>query len=124
MDRIRIQEIEVNAIIGTLPHERTVKQKLIVSAELRGNFRAAALADDFTLTFDYSEAERIIADFVASSGFYLLEALAEHLTRKLLSMKYVESVLLRIRKPGAPQIARGIELEIERFRMEKCEKTQ
>ncbi len=115
MDKIRIQEIEVTAVIGTLPHERTIRQKLIVSAELRGDFRAAGLADDFTLTFDYSAAERLIADFVSASSYHLLEALAEHLAQKLLAIDYVESVLLRIGKPGAAQIARGIELEIERF---------
>ncbi len=116
MDKIRIQDIEVMALIGTLPHERTVRQRLTVSAELRGDFRPAGLADDFTLTFDYSAAERLIADFVSASSFHLLEALAEHLARELLSMPYVDSVQLQLRKPGAPQIAKMIELEIERFR--------
>ena len=114
MDRIRIEDLEVQAIIGTLPHERLAPQKLIITAELDGDFRAAGLADDFTLTFDYSAAEQLIHDFTAASRYQLLEALAENLAKELLAVKYIRSVRLRISKPGAARIARLISVEIER----------
>lgn len=122
-DRIRICEITVDAIIGTLPHERHTPQKLIVSADLYGDFRAAGRTDDFNLTFDYSQAERMIFDFVSASSYQLLEALAEHLAEHLLTLPCLEKVSLSIRKPGAPQIARDIVLEIERSKQEKTGKT-
>lgn len=114
MDKILIEEIEVNAIIGTLPEERLTPQKVIISAELGGDFRAAGRSDDFTLTFDYSEAERRIVDFTAASSYQLLEALAEHLAAHLLELDHLESVRLRILKPGAARFARGISIDIER----------
>lgn len=119
MDKILIEDIEVNAIIGTLPEERLTPQPVIISAELGGDFRAAGLADDFTLTFDYSEAERRIADFTAASSYQLLEALAEQLAAYLLELDHLEWVRLRIAKPGAARIARGIAIEIERRKMSK-----
>ena len=114
MDWIRIEELEVQAVIGTLPHERLAPQKLIINADLGGDFRAAGLADDFTLTFDYSAAEQLIHDFTAASSYQLLEALAENLAKELLAVKYIRSVRLRISKPGAARIARLISIEIER----------
>lgn len=114
MDCIRIEGIEANAIIGTLPEERTSPQKLIVTAELRGDFRAAGKTDDFTLTFDYSAMEKRIAYFVASSQYFLLEALGEHLAADILKTPHVSSVRLQIRKPAAAKIAKGIVLDIER----------
>ena len=101
-------------MIGTLPHERTTPQRLIITAELRGDFRAAGKNDDFTLTFDYSAAEQLIYDFVSVSSYQLLEALAENLAQKLLAVPYIDSVRLQICKPGAARIARSIVIEIER----------
>lgn len=92
MDRIVLEDIPAEAVIGTLPEERVKRQTLHVTAELCGDFRAAGEADDFSLTFDYSEAERRIRDFVSSSRYFLLEALAEHLAADLLSVPHIESV--------------------------------
>lgn len=119
MDKIRISDIEVRAIIGTLPEERLTPQTVIISAELGGDFRAAGLADDFTLTFDYSEAERRISEFTERSSYQLLEALAEHLAAHLLELDHLQWVRLQIVKPGAARIARSISIEIEREKLLK-----
>lgn len=114
MDWIRIEDLEVQAVIGTLPHERLALQKLIITAELGGDFRPAGLKDDFTLTFDYSAAEQLVHDFTAASSYQLMEALAENLAAKLLAVDHILAVRLRICKPGAARIARAISIEIER----------
>lgn len=114
MDLIRIEDLEVQAVIGTLPEERLKPQRLVINAELGGDFRAAGKSDDFTLTFDYSAVEQRIYDFVSASGYHLLEALAENLAAELLAVEYIESVRIRINKPGAARIARSISIDIER----------
>jgi len=122
MDRIILEDIAVEAVIGTLPEERTKRQILHITAELGGDFRAAGKSDDFSLAFDYSAVEKRIFDFVSGSSFRLLEALAENLAEDLLSIPYIASVRLRIDKPGAPKIARRIQIDIERSRGEKTGK--
>ena len=114
MDWIRIEDLEVQAIIGTLPHERLAPQKFVTDGAAVEVDGAAGLADDFTLTFDYSAAEQLIYDFTVASRYQLLEALAENLAKELLAVKYIRSVRLRISKPGAARIARLISIEIER----------
>ncbi len=116
MDSIVIDQLEVQTIIGTLPHERLQRQPLIITAELRSNLKLAGETDDFNCTFDYSRAEEMIYDFVSRSDFHLIEALAEQLAARLLTIDRIESVLLEIRKPGAAKYARSIGVRIERSR--------
>lgn len=114
MDRICIEHLAVNAFIGMFPHERTKRQKLVVDTVLSGDFRAAGRTGDFSKTVDYSAVEEKIKDFVEHSTFLLLEVMAEHLADTLLADPLIQSVQLRISKPGAPRFAQNIALEIER----------
>lgn len=114
MDCVEISGLEVRTIIGTLPEERGSAQKIVIDAELRGDFREAGRTDDFSKTFDYSAAECLICHEAEGSSFFLLEALAEHLAGKLLRIRGVQSVMIRIAKPAAAQFARKIAVRIER----------
>ena len=57
MDRILIEDLEVNAIIGTLPEERLEPQLLILNLEIFTDFTAAGISDDLTDAVDYSMIE-------------------------------------------------------------------
>lgn len=116
MDTIRISDMKVRAVIGTLPGERMQKQTLLLNVDLYGDFRMAGERDDFSMTFDYSKIEREIHDYVSGSSFHLLEALAEHLAAKCLAENpLLKGIRLRIAKPNAACFSREIGIEIRRF---------
>lgn len=117
MDMILISNLKIDAVIGTLPHERDEKQPLILNIELHGSFQKAGQTDDFNHTFDYSKIEQEIFEFASNSSYCLLEALAEHVAEKCLAENpLVSGIRVRIDKPNAPKYAEMISIEITRFR--------
>lgn len=115
MDKIILSAISVRAVIGTLAHERLAPQKLMIHAELYGDFRKAGKTDDFHDTFDYSAVEKSLIEHAENSSFQLLEALAESLAQTILEEQtLVREILLRIDKPGAPLRAQCVSIEIRR----------
>ena len=117
MDRIFLDSLPVSVRIGTLPEERTKKQEIILHAVLTVDLREAGQTDDLSKSVDYSQVEETLFRSAENSSFLLLEALAEHLCQVVLSgQPRVQSIRLRIDKPGAPRRAGGISIEIERTR--------
>ena len=123
MDRIILDSLPVRVRIGTRPEEQTAKQELVLHAELAVDLREAGLADDLTRSVDYSQVEARLAELAENSSFQLLEALAEHLCRVILTEhERVCSIRLRIDKPGAARLAGCIAVAVERDR--SCLKKQ
>ena len=73
MDTIFIRDLEVNAIIGTLPEERHTPQKLILNLEIFTEMERAAVSDDLRDAVDYSRAEALLKETAESSSFFLLD---------------------------------------------------
>ena len=101
MDKIIIRDLRVNALIGTLPHEQLRRQCLILTLELELDLGPAGEADDLTLSVDYSEIERRVAELAENSHFQLLEALGAAVKKLLLEYPPVAAGSIRIVKPGA-----------------------
>ena len=95
MDTIFIRDLEVHAIIGTLPEERLAPQKLILNLEIFTDMERAAISDDLRDAVDYSRAEAIVKETAESSSFFLLEALAGELCR-------IVKILPGVQKCGSP----------------------
>jgi len=103
-DIIYIHAIKVRTVIGILPHERAMKQTLIIDCELGTDTRAAGASDD-------------IADALNYAAIYqLLEAFAEALAATLLEQYPAENIRLDIQKPGALEATREVGLRIYRAR--------
>ncbi|MBQ4106379.1 MAG: dihydroneopterin aldolase [Lentisphaeria bacterium] len=115
-DRILIRDLATEAVIGTLPEERLAAQPLILNLEIVTDFRAAGASDDLLDAVDYSQIERTVDKLVRQSQYFLLESLGEAICRAILETPGVDSVTLRIDKPGAARIARTIGIEMERSR--------
>lgn len=116
MDTIILEDIAVQAIIGTLEHERVRKQRVVITLELSGDFSAAAASDDYHDTFDYSAVERAVHEKVSVSSFHLIEALSAYIAEIALSFKGVERVRVRLSKPGAGRYASCVSIVTERAR--------
>lgn len=101
MGTIKISNLQLNAVIGTLEHERTHRQKLILTVEFDYDSARAAENDDLFASVDYSAVEREVALLVENSSFFLVEALAKAAAEKVLAFAGVSQVRITIDKPAA-----------------------
>lgn len=113
MDKIRIEGISANALIGTLPHERIRKQNLLIDIEVGLDLKGAADSDDLFKSVDYSEIERRTLQIVADSYFYLLESLAGAIGKMLLSYDLVQYGKVSIFKAAGSAAGKGVRIEME-----------
>lgn len=115
-DIIYIHAIKVRTVIGILPHERAMKQTLIIDCELSTDTRAAGASDDIADALNYAAICDSITAFAASTDYQLLEAFAEALAATLLEQYPAENIRLDIQKPGALEATREVGLRIYRAR--------
>ena len=113
MDKIRMEGIAVNAIIGTLPHERRRRQRLLIDVELGLDLKAAAERDDLALSVDYSEVERRTVEIAENGSFRLLEALGGALGAMLLSYEPVRYGKVSLFKAAGSAAGKGVRVEME-----------
>lgn len=113
MDKIRIEGISVNALIGTLPHERCRRQNLLIDIEIGLDLKPAAVSDDLFKSVDYSEIEKRTLEIVSGSSFYLLEALAGAIGEMLLSYELVQYGRVSLFKAAGSCAGKGVRVEME-----------
>jgi dihydroneopterin aldolase len=73
MGTIKISHLQVNAIIGTLAHEKIRRQNLLLDLEFDYDSKSAAANDDLFASVDYSAVERAVVKCVSESRFALLD---------------------------------------------------
>lgn len=111
MDKIVIDGIRVDCIIGTRPEERRIPQPVIVRVVLHGDWRAAAASDDLNDAVNYVRAVEVVRVTAANSAFSLLERLAGEMSRQLLAIPGVCQVDLCLEKPQAiPGVRVAVEI--------------
>ena len=115
-DRILIEGLRVRCVIGVSERERRAKQEVVIDVALHADLRSAGRSDDIADTIDYSAVAESVVDHVAGSRFRLLEALAESVADVCLAHARVTRVDVRIRKPGALDLADSAGVEIARYR--------
>ncbi|MDR0931645.1 MAG: dihydroneopterin aldolase [Victivallales bacterium] len=113
MDKIFINDLRVNTIIGCLPTERERRQQVKLNIELGVDLAAAGKSDELSDTLDYSELEEKIVELAANSRFRLIEALSGAVGRLVLECERVCYAKVRVDKPGAAKYARSIGVELE-----------
>jgi dihydroneopterin aldolase len=119
-DRIRLNEMVFFGYHGALPEERTIGQRFVVDVEVSADLKQAGTSDQLEDTVNYGELYAIAEDIVTGPPFNLLEAVAEQIASRILSQQpLVESVTVRLRKPGVPipgSVLASSEVTIERAR--------
>jgi len=117
MDKIILRGLPVDCVIGTLPSERVIPQRLYFDLTLSGDFSRAGATDDLNDAVDYTAVERAVREYAAGTKFQLLERLAYACADRLLKcFPLLSSVTLKIRKPDAPVASESVELEITKSR--------
>ena len=113
-DSIRINGLEVQALIGVPDEERAEPQKLVIDVVMESDFRG--IADDIARTTDYAAVAVWLKEECARREWRLLETLGEDLAAGLLSrFPRVGAVTLQIRKFVLPQ-TRDVSVTLSRER--------
>ena len=116
LDKILIEGLVFNCIIGINDWERVAKQPVEIDITLYADLSAAAASDDVEHTVNYRTISRAVRDFVENSSFGLIEKLSDGVARLCLEDERVERVDVRLMKPGALRLGRSVGLEITRTR--------
>jgi 7,8-dihydroneopterin aldolase/epimerase/oxygenase len=101
-DRISLLGLRAFGRHGVLDHERVSGQEFVVDAILTVDTRAAAAADDLTLTADYGALAGRLAEIVSGPPVALIETLAQRLASACLDDPAVLGVQITVHKPHAP----------------------
>jgi 7,8-dihydroneopterin aldolase/epimerase/oxygenase len=103
-DRISLLGLRAFGRHGVLDRERREGQEFVVDAVLWLDTRAAAAADDLSLTVDYGALAARLAAIVSGEPVALIETLADRLAAACLSEsgKAVREVEITVHKPQAP----------------------
>ncbi len=114
MDRVIIEGLELDCIIGVHEYEGHYRQRLILDLEMACDTRASAANDDLALTLDYHAVCRRLVRFAQQERVALLETLADRMARIVLDEFATPYVRMHLRKPGAVAGARSVGVRIER----------
>lgn len=115
MEKIVIEQIAVDAIIGVYAQERIQKQAVLIDLELQYDASQACESDNIEHALDYHKICLDIYQFVRESKFHLLEALAKSIASRVLSDASVFSVRVNISKPEALEHAHTVRFELTQF---------
>ncbi|MCO7233259.1 MULTISPECIES: dihydroneopterin aldolase [Cobetia] len=114
MDRVLIEALVVETVIGVYDWERTIRQRLVMDLEMATDIRAAAADDDLTHTLDYAAISARIQTFAEDSRFELVETFAERLAALLREEFGIPWLTMTVRKPGAVPEAAAVGVRIVR----------
>ena len=114
MDKIFLDELKVDTIIGIWEWERRIRQTVVIDLEMSADIARAAATDDVADTLNYKSVAKRIQSFVAESSFQLVETLAERIAAIIREEFDVEWVKVRVNKPGAIRGSRAVGVSIER----------
>ncbi|AOM00348.1 dihydroneopterin aldolase [Cobetia marina] len=114
MDRVLIEALAVETVIGVYDWERTIRQRLVIDLEMATDIRPAAAGDDLTHTLDYAAISARIQTYADDSQFELVETFAERLAALLREEFGIPWLRMTVRKPGAVPEAQAVGVRIER----------
>lgn len=115
-DRVFIQDLRIETVIGIFGWEREIKQAVSLDLEMAFDIRQAAQSDAIEDTLDYKAVSKRLIHFVESSEFQLVETLAERCAAIVLEEFPVTWLRLKLSKPGAVRGSSAVGVIIERER--------
>ncbi|WP_196221570.1 dihydroneopterin aldolase [Sansalvadorimonas verongulae] len=101
MDKVLINDLYVESVIGFYHWEHEEPQPLIIDLELGTNFTDAFTSDDLEDALNYAEIRKQVKTLCQESRFHLLERLAGEIVNHVFTNFPITDVRLNIRKPHA-----------------------
>lgn len=114
MDKIFLDELKIDTIIGIWDWERKIRQTVIIDLEMSADIAKAAASDSVEDTLNYKSVAKRVQQFVGDSSFQLVETLAERIAGIIRDEFDVAWVRVRVHKPGAIRGSKDVGIEIER----------
>ena len=114
LDKIFVQGLEVECVIGVWEWERQIKQRLIIDLEMAWDISRAAASDQLEDTLSYKDVAKQVSAYVIETRANLVERLAEGIATLLIDDFQVVWCKVRINKRGAVTGARDVGVQIER----------
>ena len=114
MDRVFIEDLNVQTVIGIYGWEREIKQVVSLDLEMEFDITRAAETDSIGDTLDYKAVSKRLIRFIEESEFQLVEALAERCAAIILDEFPVNWLRLKLGKPGAVSGSSAVGVIIER----------
>lgn len=111
-DRIYIEGLHIDCVIGFADWERLVRQTVSLDLWVECDVRGAARADE--AIFNTKACSKRLQQWVGDTEFRLMETLAEGVCEVVLTEFPVQRVGLRLSKPGALRGARNVAVRIVR----------
>jgi len=114
MDKVFIEALEIECVIGIYDWERKIKQPIVLDIEMAFDNRIPAASDNIEDTLDYKAVSKRLIQFVSESDFGLVEKLGEQCCKIILDEFKVSHVKLKLSKIGAVRGAKAVGVMLER----------
>jgi 7,8-dihydroneopterin aldolase/epimerase/oxygenase len=114
MDKVFIEALEIECVIGIYDWERKIKQPIVLDIEMAFDNRIPAATDNIEDTLDYKAVSKRLIQFVSESSFGLVETLAEECCKIILQEFKVQQVKFKLSKVGAVRGAKAVGVMLER----------
>jgi dihydroneopterin aldolase/D-erythro-7,8-dihydroneopterin triphosphate epimerase len=115
-DQVQIRDLLLRTVIGINEEERRDRQDVLINIALHVDTRAAGSSDDIQDAVNYRTMAKRVIKRVEESSFNLVERMAAEIAAICLQDPLVETVDVRVEKPGALRFARSVGVEIHRTR--------
>ena len=113
-DRVFIEDLKIETIIGIFGWEREVKQEVNIILEMEFNIDKAGKTDQIEDALDYKKISKAVIALVEKSSFFLVEKMATEVAKLVLKNKKIDSVMVTASKPGALRGSKSVGVKIFR----------
>lgn len=113
-DRIFLEALDIQGVIGIYDWERTTKQTIRVDLEMPANASLASGSDDISDTLNYKDVAKRIISYVEGTEYQLIETLVENIASIILDDFKVSWVEVSVSKPGAIRGSQNVGIKIRR----------
>lgn len=114
MDQIFIKDLLIRGVIGISESERASPQDILINVTIFTDTSAAGVTDNVEDSVNYRTVAKKILALTDKISRYTVEALAADVAHLCLGEKEVQSVRVRVEKPGAVRFSKSVGVEIER----------
>ena len=113
-DKVLINNLTVDAILGILPNERVQTQQVVINLTIFTDTQPAAKSQTIADTLNYAKLAYQAAQLTVEGEYLLIESLVEDLAALTLDHPTAKAVTVRVEKPQAVRDARSVGVEIYR----------
>ena len=113
-DKIILDRLEIECVIGIFDWERKTKQKVEISFELDCDISKASALDDIKQTVNYKDISKKIIALIEPSQFFLIETMAEKVAQICLANNGVQKAKVTVSKPGAVRGSQNVSIQVVR----------